>query len=173
MPVVDTLKLKTRLSESGMPESQAQVLVEELDGALSTAIAREVATKTDMVELRAAIDGLEERVDQRLDQVDRRLDELKADTGKQLEELKADTSRRLDELRAETGRQLEEFRVDFGRRLDELRADHGKRLDALQADNGNIRTEISDMKAEIRLLRWMAGAILTIVVGIAIKLLFM
>ena len=151
MPVVDTLKLKTRLSESGMPESQAQVLVEELDGALSTAIAREVATKTDMVELRAAIDGLEERVDQRLDQVDRRLDELKADTGKQLEELKADTSRRLDELRA----------------------DHGKRLDALQADNGSIRTEISDMKAEIRLLRWMAGAILTLVVGIAIKLLFM
>ena len=162
MPVVDTLKLKTRLSESGMPESQAQVLVEELDGALSTAIAREVATKTDMVELRAAIDGLEERVDQRLDQVDRRLDELKADTGKQLEELKADTSRRLDELRVDTGKQLEE-----------LRADHGKRLDALQADNGSIRTEISDMKAEIRLLRWMAGAILTIVVGIAIKLLFM
>ena len=162
MPVVDTLKLKTRLSESGMPESQAQVLVEELDGALSTAIAREVATKTDIVELRAAIDGLEERVDQRLDQVDRRLDELKADTGKQLEELKADTSRRLDELRADTGKQFEE-----------LRADHSKRLDALQADNGNIRTEISDMKAEIRLLRWMAGAILTIVVGIAIKLLFM
>ena len=30
MPMVDTLSLKTRLSESGMPESQAQVLVEEL-----------------------------------------------------------------------------------------------------------------------------------------------
>ena len=184
MPVVDTLKLKTRLSESGMPESQAQVLVEELDGALSTAIAREVATKTDMVELRAAIDGLEERVDQRLDQVGRRLDALQADTGKQLDDLRVDTGRRLDELRADTGRQLEEFRVDFGRRLDELRADtgkqleelradHGKRLDALQADNGSIRTETSDMKAEVRLLRWMAGAILTIVVGIAIKLLFM
>lgn len=79
MPVVDTLKLKTKLSESGMPESQAQVLVEELDDALSTAIARETASKADVVELRAAIHGLEERFDQRLEQVDRRLDELKAD----------------------------------------------------------------------------------------------
>lgn len=79
MPVVDTLKLKTRLSESGMPESQAQVLVEELDDVLSTAIARETASKSDVVELRAAINGLEERFDQRLQQVDRRLDELKAD----------------------------------------------------------------------------------------------
>ena len=34
MPVVDTLKLKTRLSKSGMPQSQAQVLVEELDEVL-------------------------------------------------------------------------------------------------------------------------------------------
>ena len=81
MPVVDTLKLKTRLSESGMPESQAQVLVEELDDVLSTAIARETASKADVVELRAAIHGLEERFDQRMEQVDRRLDELKADNG--------------------------------------------------------------------------------------------
>ena len=79
MPVVDTLKLKTRLSESGMPESQAQVLVEELDDVLSTAIARETASKADVVELRAAVNGLEERFDRRLEQVDRRLDELKAD----------------------------------------------------------------------------------------------
>ena len=79
MPVVDTLKLKTRLSESGMPEPQAQVLVEELDEALGAAIARETASKADVVELRAAIHGLEERVGQRLEQVDRRLDELKAD----------------------------------------------------------------------------------------------
>ena len=79
MPVVDTLKLKTRLSESGMPEPQAQVLVEELDEALGAAIARETASKADVVELRAAIHGLEERFDQRLEQVDRRLDELKAD----------------------------------------------------------------------------------------------
>ena len=173
MPVVDTLKLKTRLSESGMPESQAQVLVEELDEALSTAIARDVATKADVVELRAAIDGLEERVDQRLDQIDRRLDELKADTGRRLDELKADTGRRLDELRAENGKRLEELKADTSRRLDEPRTDHGQRLDALQADNGSIRAEISDMKAEIRLLRWMVGATLTIVVGIAIRLLFM
>ena len=82
-----------------------------------------------MVELRAAIEGLEERFDQRLEQVDRRLDEMKAD--------------------------------------------YGKRLDALQADNGSIKAEINDMKAEIKLLRWMVGAILTIVAGIGIRLLFM
>ena len=160
--MVGTLKLKTRLSESGMPESQAQVLVEELDEALSTAIAREVATKADMVELRAAIDGLEERVDQRLDQVDRRLDTLQADTGRRLDDLRADTGKQFDDLKAENGEQLEE-----------LRADHSKRLDELKADNGSIKAEVGDMKAEIRLLRWMAGAILTVVVGIATRLLFM
>ena len=93
MPVVDTLKLKTRLSDSGMPEAQAQVLVEELDEVLSTAIATQVATKTDVVELRAAINNLEERfknleerfeqrfegVDRRFEQIDKRLDQVQAD----------------------------------------------------------------------------------------------
>ena len=93
MPVVDTLKLKTRLSDSGMPEAQAQVLVEELDEVLSAAIATQVATKTDVVELRAAINNLEERfknleerfeqrfegVDRRFEQIDKRLDQVQAD----------------------------------------------------------------------------------------------
>ena len=82
MPVVDTLKLKTRLSNSGMPEVQAQVLVEELDEVLSTAIATQVTTKADMVELRAAINNLEERIEQmdkRFEQVDKRLDQIHAD----------------------------------------------------------------------------------------------
>ena len=74
MPVVDTLKLKTRLSDSGMPEAQAQVLVEELDEVLSTAIAAQVATKTDVVELRAAINNLEERFEQRFEGVDQRFE---------------------------------------------------------------------------------------------------
>lgn len=89
MPVVDTLKLKTKLSDSGMPEAQAQVLVEELDEVLSTAIAAQVATKMDVVELRAAINNLEERfeqvdkrfeqIDKRFEQVDKRLDQIHAD----------------------------------------------------------------------------------------------
>lgn len=78
MPALDTLKLKTRLSESGMPESQAQVLVEELDGALSTAISREAATKADAVELRGAIQNLDER-----------LTEFKADVGKRFDNVQA------------------------------------------------------------------------------------
>ena len=61
MPVVDTLRLKTKLSDSGMPETQAQVLVEELDEILSTAISSQVATKADVVELRAAISAIHER----------------------------------------------------------------------------------------------------------------
>ena len=79
MPVVDTLRLKTKLSDSGMPETQAQVLVEELDEALSTAIAAQVATKADVVELRAAINAVHERfeqVDRRFEQVDKRFDDV-------------------------------------------------------------------------------------------------
>ena len=90
MPVVDTLRLKTKLSDSGMPETQAQVLVEELDEALSTAIAAQVATKADVVELRAAISAIYERfeqvdkrfeqVDKRFEQVDKRFDDINAST---------------------------------------------------------------------------------------------
>ena len=79
MPVVDTLRLKTKLSDSGMPETQAQVLVEELDEALSTAINAQVATKADVVELRAAINAVHERfeqVDKRFEQVDKRFDQV-------------------------------------------------------------------------------------------------
>ena len=111
MPVVDTLKLKTRLSDSGMPEVQAQVLVEELDEVLSTALVAQVATKTDMaelraeiktdvVELRAAINNLEERfknleerfeqrfegVDKRFEGVDRRFEQI----DKRLDQVQAD-----------------------------------------------------------------------------------
>ena len=79
MPVVDTLRLKTRLSDSGMPETQAQVLVEELDEVLSTAISAQVATKADVVELRAAISAIHERfeqIDKRFEQVDKRFEQV-------------------------------------------------------------------------------------------------
>ena len=76
MPMVDTLRLKTRLSQSGMPESQAQVFVEELDEALTAAINGQVATKADiadvksdiadikveMAELRGTISAVEEKL---------------------------------------------------------------------------------------------------------------
>ena len=151
MPTVDTLKLKTRLSESGMPESQAQVLVEELDEALSTAISRETATKADVVELRAAIHGLDER-----------LSEFKTDIGKQL-----------DALRTDTGKQLDALRTDTGKQIDTLRADTGKQFDALRTDGATMKTDIHDMKGELKLLRWMIGVTLTITIGIGIRLLFM
>ena len=76
MPIVDTLRLKTRLSDSGMPEDQAQVLVEELDEALTVAITAQVATKADLIELRAAINALEERFEQRFEQVDKRFERI-------------------------------------------------------------------------------------------------
>ena len=55
MPVVDTLKLKTRLANSGMPEPQAQVLVEELDEALTAAVTGHLATKSDIADVRGEI----------------------------------------------------------------------------------------------------------------------
>lgn len=73
MPMVGTLRLKTRLSQSGMPESQAQVLVEELDEALTVVINGQVATRADIAdiksemaelrgELRGAISAVEEKL---------------------------------------------------------------------------------------------------------------
>ena len=90
MPVVDTLRLKTRLSDSGMPETQAQVLVEELDEVLSTAITAQVATKADVVELRAAISAIHERfeqIDKRFDQVDKRFEDMNQSVNQRFNDL--------------------------------------------------------------------------------------
>ena len=127
MPVVDTLKLKTKLSDSGMPEAQAQVLVEELDGVLSTAIATQVATKTDMVELRAAINAdvvelraainnLEERfeqrfegVDQRFEGVDRRFEQIDK-RFEQVDKRFEQVDKRLDQIQADM-RQMRQWQM--------------------------------------------------------------
>ena len=72
MAIVDTFRLKTRLSDSGMPETEAQILVEELDKTLSAAIAAQVAAKADVVEMRAAVKAIH----QRIEQVDKRFDDM-------------------------------------------------------------------------------------------------
>lgn len=90
MPVVDTLRLKTKLSDSGMPETQAQVLMETLDEALSSAIAAQVATKTDVVELRAAINAIYERfeqIDKHFEQVDKRFDDMNQSVNQRFNDL--------------------------------------------------------------------------------------
>ena len=76
MPIVDTLRLKTRLSDNGMPEGQAQALVEELDEALTTAVTAQVATKVEVVELRAAIDAVKEQMEERFEQVGKRFEQV-------------------------------------------------------------------------------------------------
>lgn len=176
MPTVDTLKLKTRLSESGMPEAQAQVLVEELDEALSIAISREAATKADVVELRALIHGLDERLhglDERLSEFKtdnaKQLEALRVDTGKQFDAFRTETDKQFDALRTETDKQFQAFRTDF----DALRTDTGKQLDILKTDAVSMKAEIHDIKGELKLLRWMIGATLTIAIGIGVRILFM
>ena len=83
MAIVDTFRLKTRLSDSGMPETEAQILVEELDEALSAAIAARVATKADVVEVRVAINTIYERIEQ----VDKRFDDMNQNINQRLNDL--------------------------------------------------------------------------------------
>ena len=97
MPVVDTLRLKTKLSDSGMPETQAQVLVEELDEVLSAAITAQVATKADVVELRAAISAIHERfeqIDKRFEQVDKRFEQV----DKRFDDMNQSVNQRFNDL---------------------------------------------------------------------------
>ena len=143
-----------------MPEPQAQVLVEELDEALGAAIARETASKADVVELRAAIHGLEERFDQRLEQVDRRLDELKADNAS----MKADIGNIWTEIGG--------IRSDIGNIWTEIGVIKTG-IGDIWTEIGNVKIEISSLKGEIKLLRWMGGILVAIQLGIWIRLLFM
>ena len=52
MPILNTLRLKNRLTQHGMPDDQAQDFVDELDDALTTAVSAQVATRADVAELR-------------------------------------------------------------------------------------------------------------------------
>ena len=115
MPVVDTLRLKTKLSESGMPEMQAQTLAQELDEALSTAIAGQVATKTDVVELRAAIAAIYERfeqVDKRFEQVDKRFEQV----DKRFEQV----DKRFDDMNRSVNQRFDDMNRSVNQRFDDL-----------------------------------------------------
>ena len=80
-----------------MPETQAQVLVEELDEVLTTAIAAQVATKADVVELRAAISAIHERfeqIDKRFEQIDKRFEQI----DKRFEDMNQSVNQRFNDL---------------------------------------------------------------------------
>lgn len=66
-----------------MPETQAQVLAEELDEAPSTAIVAQVTTKADVTELRAAISAIHER----FEQVDKRFDGMNQNVNQRFNDL--------------------------------------------------------------------------------------
>ena len=57
MPILNTLRLKNRLTQHGMPDDQAQDFVDELDDALTTAVSAQVATKADIADLRGEVRG--------------------------------------------------------------------------------------------------------------------
>ena len=65
------------------------------------------------------------------------------------------------------------FKTDIGKQLDVLRTDTGKQLDAGKTDAVSMKTEIHDIRGELKLLRWMIGATLTIVIGIGLRILLM
>ena len=46
MPILNTLRLKNRLTQHGTPDDQAQNLIDELDDALTTAVSSQVAWKS-------------------------------------------------------------------------------------------------------------------------------
>ena len=106
MPVVDTLRLKNRLSESGMPEMQAQALVEELDEALGEAITGQLASKDDMTTVKTELSVVKDD----MTAVKTELSVVKADVSAvktELSVVKADVSAvkvEMAELRGQVGK---------------------------------------------------------------------
>jgi hypothetical protein len=82
----DTQKMVDRLEDAGVPPAQARVhtvLLAEAISALETAIIERCASKHDVangfMEIKAALDRLDARVDTRLAAVDTRMAELKSE----------------------------------------------------------------------------------------------
>ncbi len=151
MPVVDTLRLKTRLSDSGMPETQAQVLVEELDEALSTAIAAQVATKADVVELRAAINAIYERfeqVDRRFEQMDKRFEQM---------------DKRFDDMNQSVNQRFDDMNQSVNQRFDDMNQSVNQRFDGM---NQSVNQRFNDLNQSVAQMRsWLVGLYIFIAFG--------
>ena len=105
MPVVDTLRLKNRLSESGMPEMQAQALVEELDDALGEAITGQLASKDDMTTVKTELSVVKDDMTAVKTELSAVKDDMTA-VKTELSVVKADVSAVKTELSAERGAEV-------------------------------------------------------------------
>jgi len=108
----------------------AELLVSEPDVRLAivNAVLRDVATKSDIEQLRTA---MESRFEQHRSATKSDIEQLRSELGREVEQLRAEFRRDIEQLRSDLRREVEQLRSDFRRELEQLRTEFRREIDAL------------------------------------------
>jgi len=140
---VDTLKAYETLMAARMPDDQARAVVSIVHELQESRLV-EVATKTDVAELRADIAELRAELKEEIA-------ELRAELKAEIAELRTELKEEIAELRAELKEEIAELRAELKEEIAELRTE-------TKQDIGGIRTEVKALEA--RLLKWFIALLL-------------
>jgi ribosomal protein L29 len=114
MAIVDTLKLARALRDHG---GFSQAAAEATAEAFGSSFTEEVATKSDIDDLRAAT---KRDIDDLREATKRDIDDLRAATKRGIDDLRAATKRDIDDLRAATKLEIAELRAEMARLHNEI-----------------------------------------------------
>lgn len=105
----DTHRFVKRLTESGFTEKQAETLAEEQIALLNS----NLATKTDIAEIKASIEALREEMKSNIAKVEAGTEALRQETGASVEALRQETAAGIEALRLETKAAIEAVKADL------------------------------------------------------------
>jgi len=131
----------------------AELLVSEPDVRLAiiNAVLRDVATKSDIEQLRSAMES--------------RFEQHRAATKSDIEQLRSAMESRFEQHRAATKSDIEQLRADFRRDIEQLRSEFRRELEQLRTE---FRREIDTLAREIdRLYKLVIVSVLGILISIA------
>ncbi len=159
----DTHKFVKHLTESGFTEAQAEALAGEQVAMINS----NLATQSDIAEVKADIEKLRLATQADIAEVKADIEKLRLATQADIEKLRLATQSDIAEVKAD----IEKLRADTRADIAEVKADIEKLRLATQADIEKLRadTRADIANTESRLTRWIVGAMIAqigVVVGL-------
>ncbi len=174
----DTLKFAKTLREAGVPAAQAEAEAGVLAEVFSINF-RDVVTKDDLghavTNVETKIRETEQRLNVRIDQVKVELRETEQRLNAKIEGVRSDLNAKIDSVRND----LRETEQRLNAKIDLVRADLNGRIDQTNAKVDLVRTELgskidhlsSKHATDITYIKWILGFLVSLVLGIAVRLL--
>ena len=150
---LDALKISKRLQQTGVPEPQAEALVEALIGL--AAEREQQATQRDLKETEA-------RLEIKLTELARDMKEIEANLKRDMKELEANLKRDMKELETGLKRDMKEMETRLEGKMAELARDMKEMEVGLRHEFELVRLEMRDVERRMTIK---LGAMLVVAVG--------